>query len=187
MALLSELYPFIDKVYELNISYTYKKKEFTRVIKYKEATIVQLIEFCYESEKKHFSIYKWICDFIEAQDEQEKKFVKYNLKKLYEQISATYFIGYLSWEKSNKKKKEKNKDPLLSTFIYIAKYLKVDLRYFLHHYTLTQVFGSGGIMDNITFLNNMQTKEWRKQNMISSAFKDSDLKRDLEIIENMKD
>ena len=135
----------IRKEYELPIIFEEKFLFFHRYktinLRYKQATILEYIEFIQETKKNEINYFKW---FLEKHW-VDKKYLK-NLKNIYQELWRKIEQSYLKWyinkskiKTETRKIKESEQIPFNATLIHLSKELKIDPLEIMKKYTLEQL------------------------------------------------
>ena len=173
------MYQILRKDFELPI----KIKE-KHILKYKQASMYECIEFSYEINQEWFNINERILKFLNKNWVKIKKteLVFIDLQKLIDVIFDTRYRGFF-W----KDKKESNY-PLEAYFQFLGQKLSLDPLSVIKKYTPEQI---KYLVDWIIYNINEQSKEWQRKNKIRAKFKkmeeDSSAKNDLAEIKKMEE
>lgn len=164
------MFEILRKNYEIPIRD--KNDKLWGVVKYKQATLLECLEYSFEAKQDWFELIIWLVSFIKDNSEIKNDNTIANILKhidintLLDKIFNSRFKGYLS---SKKWKVSKQEIPFSSYIMSLSKYFSIDPNTVVERYTPEQIaFYIEGVIYNI----NEETKEWQKRNMINQTKKE---------------
>lgn len=143
--------------FEISLKYGKNRIKKTVKLKYKEATISEVIELLKEEEKS-----VWLKKILEWQWVIEKRLVLSNKElalSLFEKLKDTMFVGVFN-SKQDKKEKWTHR-PFKSVVALISQKLHITPIDFIENYTVRQM---NYLVEWIIYNINDETEDWRKIN-----------------------
>lgn len=167
--LYSMKFDVVRKKFEININikrWYYKKKI---SVKYEQASMYEINEFLYESQRDWFRILDWIVDFVENNSDKklnvfDRRILSLKFEEIFETLKETYF----KWAFNEWGNGEEQVDDLLASYIvFLSWELKQDPLYLMKNYTIEQLkFFTDWIVRN----NNERTDEWKRKNRLKKIW-----------------
>lgn len=158
-------------MYEL-IKKTYSAPILNQTVIFKQATLIECIEYSFEISRPWFKLDVWIFNFLKDNwiKLKHEDLIKVNLELFMDTIHEKRFKDFFE-KKNNKKFVAKSSMPYEAYIVKLAEHFKTDPISLINTYTPTQI---KYLTDWITWNINEETSEGRRKNIISKEMKEMD-------------